>query len=140
MPSAYESTSVPVDRSQSAIRKLLQQYGASDFAFGEAQARGKRNALVTFKHDGLAIRMLVPFREFASRAGAAEKEERRVWRVIFHTLKARMVAVEAEVETLEQAFLAHVVNPASGMTVYEELSSRGELALPRPLPALEAGE
>lgn len=137
---AYADTSVPVANSHASIRKLLQDYGASDFRFGESLGvDATRVAVVEFVHEGLAVRMRVPFREHSGRAGAAEKEERRIWRVIFHTLKARLVAVEAGVETLEEAFLAHVVNPATGRTVYESLSTDGLLQLPAPLPALPHG-
>ena len=55
-------------------------------------------------------------------------------------LKARMVAVEEEVETFEQAFLPHLLNPQTGRTIYEQLAEDGHVELPAPLLALPAPE
>lgn len=137
---AYESTSVSVDKSQSEIRKLLLDYGASRFLFGEEERDGVRWVGIEFGHEGNVVRMSVPLkmpdekplREKARRAHtktfddiwgeAVEQEARRVWRVIFWSLKARMVAVEEQLETFEQAFLAHLVDPASNLTVWQALA------------------
>lgn len=137
---AYETTSVSVDKSQAEIRKLLLDYGAERFLFGEDVRDGVRWVGIEFGHDGNVVRMSVPLkmpdenplREKARRATtrtfdqilseAVEQEARRVWRVIFWSLKARMVAVEEQLETFEQAFLAHLVDPASNMTVWQALA------------------
>ena len=55
-------------------------------------------------------------------------------------LKARMVAVEENVETFEQAFLAHLLDPRSGRTIYEHLAEDGHVELPAPLLALPSPE
>lgn len=137
----YEDTAVPVERSQAQLRKLLQKFGATGFGFGQDAANGTTRALVQFSHKGLAVRMRAPFdRNRIGRSGGFEREERRVWRILVHNVKARMVAVDAGLETLEEAFLAHVVNPGTGATIYEELSDTGTAALPRPLAALPKGD
>lgn len=138
---AYENTSVPVERSQMHLRKLLQDHGAEGFGFGEQRHNGRRTALIQFQHDAFAVKLAVPFRAVSGSTDrqhqvAEEREERRIWRVIFHVLKARMVAVEDGVETFEQAFLPHIVNPRTGRTVYDELAQHGRLELPSALPAL----
>lgn len=137
---AYENTDVPVSRSQGHIRDLLRKHGAQQFSFSEAEMLdGTRLATVDFVHQGHAVRIRVPLRppdpddirkrvqRARSRtreqieADAYEQEERRIWRVLFHTLKARLVVVEEGVETFEQAFLAHLVDPATGLTVWERV-------------------
>lgn len=155
---AYETTNVPVDRSQGGIRRLLQKHGADRFAFGQDVVGEQTFALVRFVHEGNEVRLRVPLKEPAAEAvrrkaksskkgvGVAhdalmEQEERRIWRVVHYLLKSRMEAVEEDVETFVQAFLAHVVNPSSGRTVYEELVESGTVELPAPIgaPALPAG-
>lgn len=151
---AYEGTSVPVDKSQGAIRKLLRGYGAERFAFGQDLIGGTTYAVVRFVVEGNEVRLRVPVKEptpeeirerarrakkRAAYADPFEQEERRIWRVIHYNLKARMEAVENDVETFVQAWLAHVVNPATGRTIYEELAETGRVELPAAL-ALEAGE
>lgn len=134
---AYETTDVPVSRSQGHIRDLLRKHGAQQFSFSEAEVDGQRLATVDFIQHGHAVRIRVPLRppdpetveSKAKRArsrtreqiadDAYDQEERRIWRVLFHNLKARMVVVEEGVETFEQAFLAHLVDPHSGQTLWE---------------------
>ena len=42
-------------------------------------------------------------------------------------LKARLEAVEEDVETFEQAFLSHLVNPGTNLTVWEEITETGKI-------------
>lgn len=154
---AYENTSVPVERSQAEIRKLLAKHGSSRFAFGEERDDvGQRWAAISFTYGSHAVRMRVPLklvderavRSTAQRARSRtadeirdqmyEQEEKRIWRVIAWNLKARMVAVEEGVETFEEAFLAHLWNPATGRTIYEQLAEDGRVELAAPLLALPA--
>ena len=148
---AYDSTSVPVERSQGAIRDLLRKFGAKGFSFNEARAKDvegaeKRIAMVEFLHSDQHVRILVALKmpdpaliHAKSRRARVKtyevildeemaQEERRIWRVLFHTIKARMVAVEEKVETFEEAFLAHLVDPATNRTLYQTMR-----------PALDAG-
>jgi hypothetical protein len=72
-----------------------------------------------------------------------EQEERRIWRVLYWSIKARMEAVEEGVETFQQAFLAHLVDPSTNRTLWEQVRSSveaGALQVGGPgLPALTAG-
>jgi hypothetical protein len=152
---AYESTSVPVERSQGEIRKLLTGHGVERLGFGEERDEtGQRWAAVSFSYSARSVRMRVPLKIVdektvlvkAQRARSKtrneirnvlyEQEERRIWRVLAWNLKARLVAVQEDVETFEEAFLAHLVNPATNRTIYQELSEEGTVALPIPLLAL----
>lgn len=154
---AYEATTVPVERSQGEIRKLLIKAQVGQLAFGEDRDEtGQRWAAVTFRHGPYAVRMRVPLKVVDERAVGAkymrarsksrdeirdalyEQEEKRIWRVMAWNLKARMVAVEEDVETFEQAFLPHLLNPQTGRTIYEQLAEDGHVELPAPLLALPA--
>ena len=149
---AYSSTTVPVERSQAEIRKLLGLHGAQRFAFGEeTDDAGVRWAAVTFTHGGLVVRMRVPHKPVDERAirskvqrartktfedfeaEMVEQEARRIWRVMAWNLKARLVSVEEGVETFAEAFLAHLVNPQTGQTVYEDLADTGIVELGQPI-------
>ncbi len=148
--SAYSSTSVSVASSQDSIRTLLRRFDADGFSFREQAANvdgaDTRVVAMEFTHNGHFIRMLVALKppdenEIAAKTRRARtktyevirdegyaQEERRIWRVLFHGLKARLVAVEEKVETFEQAFLAHLVDPATNRTLYETMR-----------PAIDAG-
>jgi hypothetical protein len=110
---AYETTSVPVEKSQAEIRKLLALHGATRFAFGEeTDAADVRWAGVTFAHAGLVVRLRVPHKPVDQRAigfkvqrarsktfaefeaEAIEQEAKRIWRVLAWNLKARLVSVQ----------------------------------------------
>lgn len=135
---AYEATDVGVEKSQGEIRKLLHAKGAANFSFGEGVSDGIEWAVVEFVHTDQRVRIQVPLKPVDQRLVSAklqrtrtrtrdqivrdiaEQEARRIWRVLFHGLKARMVAVEEGVETFEEAFLAHLVDPVSGRTLWEQ--------------------
>ena len=67
------------------------------------------------------------------RAELDEQEARRIWRVIAWNLKARLVAVEEGVETFAEAFLAHILDPRTNTTLYEQLADTGTIDLGRPI-------
>ncbi|MGH8921871.1 MAG: hypothetical protein ACRD0H_26610, partial [Actinomycetes bacterium] len=162
---AYEATEVAVEKSQAEIRKLLYGHGAVNFSFGEARHAGQPWALVEFVHQDQAVRVQVAhkpvntrlLREKVNRSRSRsedqirrdleEQEARRIWRVLFHGLKARLVSVEEGVETFEEAFLAHLVDPVTGRTIWEQakhLVESGALKIGGPgvsvgQPALGAG-
>lgn len=140
--SAYRDTEVSPERSQMAIRKLLQQYGctaiavAEDFKKGEIQLRFAH--LFEGSDRGMIVRMVVHFpkvpvnysryrnRENAEQA-AREQECRQGWRVIYHSIKSRLESVIFGVETFEEAFLAHL----EVVTTEGQKMTMGEWALPR---------
>ena len=156
---AYETTTVPVEKSQGELRKLLAGHQASRFAFGEeTDSAGVAWAAVSFAHGSHAVRMRVPHKPVDPRAVSrklmrarsktkadiehelVEQEARRIWRVMAWNLKARLVAVEEGVETFEEAFLAHLIDERTGQTIYEQLVQDGRVELAAPLmPALMPG-
>lgn len=141
---AYEKTVVPVERSQGEIRKLLYRHGATNFAFTETVVEGTHRAAVDFVLMEQRVRVRVPLRSpdpKVVRAKATnartrtaadierdlfEQEAKRIWRVMFHVLKARLVSVEEGVETFEEAFLAHIVDPMTGLTMWDAVQGAVE--------------
>lgn len=134
---AYATTDVGVDKSQGEIRKLLLAHGAANFSFGEGAVNGCLWAIVEFVHHDHLVRVRVSLKEPDTKVvnnkvqrtrtrtrtqivnDLVEQEARRIWRVLFHGLKARLVSVEEGVETFEQAFLAHLVDPVTNQTLWD---------------------
>lgn len=119
---------------------MLVKYGADHFSFGESRS----HAEVGFVFGALAVRMRVPIRPMTEDetrawarkrrvgmekavAGRHEAEGRRVWRVLYWLLKTRMEAIEAGVETFQEAFLAHLLDPRTDQTVMEAMLERGAM-------------
>lgn len=132
MPYAKE-TSVPTSRSRAEIEDAVTRFGADGFMSGQ----DGRHVVVAFKAHGrqVALRMTVPdpaefsrtptgkARSASDAKAAAEKEDRRRWRSLALAIKAKLVAVEDEIETFESAFMAHIVMP-DGLTVGEHIAPR----------------
>jgi hypothetical protein len=131
---AYNDTNVPVEKSQQELRELLRKFGAMQFSFGE----GRDWAGLEFVHDEQLVRVRCPLRQpddrqissynKAAHTPTAEsvmrlldKEAMRVWRVLVWTVKARLVAVEEGLETFEQSFLSHLVDPSSDKTLWQAM-------------------
>jgi hypothetical protein len=154
---AYETTTVSVENSQAAIRKLLVGYGCEDFQFGESRRDGDRIAAIGFRSRDRAVRMRVTLKppkpmdvsKKVTRARSKtrediieelyEQEARRIWRVLHWNLKTRMEAIAEGVETFEEAFLAHLLDERTGRTIYESLVDDGRVELAAPLLQLESG-
>lgn len=139
---AYETTTVSVSSSQEHIRKVLRGHGAVRTAFGESfediddQAG---HAAVEFVHCDTLVRVYAPLRRPPAKLVSdkvnrsrtkdrdaiveelVEQEAKRIWRVLHWTIKARMEAVAEGLETFEQAFLPHIVDPASDQTLWERI-------------------
>jgi hypothetical protein len=122
-------TSVPVERSQAEIRKILSKYKATGFAFGE---QGNR-AVIMFEMTGRRIKFILPLpnppSSHASQASVKTYEQlcRSSWRSLVLAIKAKLECVESGIATLEQEFMAHIVLP-NGKTVSEVMSPQISLA------------
>lgn len=113
-----EKTSVPIDRSQSEIKKILEKYGASGFAYGESGS----TAVVMFEMIRRRIKFVLPMphkpSSCATQASIKTYEQlcRTRWRCLVLAIKAKLECVESGITTLEQEFMAHIVLP-NGSTV-----------------------
>lgn len=113
-------TSVPIDRSQAEIKKILSKYGATGFAYGEQGTR----AVVMFEMAARRIKFILPMPNppspNATLASTKTYEQlcRSRWRCLVLAIKAKLECVESGITTLEQEFMAHIVLP-NGKTVGE---------------------
>lgn len=141
-----EGTTVAADRSRLELERLLQKFGADQFAAGWDGATG--STMVAFRLSGRQVRLDVWIPPASSdlfwstpagrkRSATAaheeyEKEVRRRWRSLVAVVKAKLVAVEEGISTLEREFLADMVT-GDGRTVEQVirplLDSDGPLQL-----------
>lgn len=136
-----ENTSVPADRTRGEIEKLVQKYGAHEFASGWTAER----AVVLFTMRERRIRFNLPMPDLNDKkfvktatgqprtATAAkqmfDQEIRRLWRALLLSVKAKLEAVESGIAEFDQEFMAQIVMP-DGLTV-------GEHMIPKIVRALE---
>jgi hypothetical protein len=151
-------TTVSVINSKAEIEKTITRYGANNFASGWDKDRGM--AMVQFTLSDRVIRFLIPLpdpkdKEFTTtetgrdrNPNAAEKAweqaQRQRWRALNLAIKAKLEMIDSGIETVEQAFCAHIVLP-DGSTVGEFVIPQIALAyerkeMPSILPMLEAPE
>lgn len=97
-----ETTKVPIAQSRAEIEKLLKAAKATRVITMDDHLE----AIVMFMLAGRLIKIVVPI------AGNATDQVRRSrWRALLLTIKAKREAIENDIETVEQAFLSHVVLP-----------------------------
>lgn len=152
MASNYaKGTQVSIARSKEELERTLRNRGASGFMAGWED--GNEFHVVAFKLAERLIRLTVPrswpddhkrtptglVRTDTAATKAAEDEERRRWRSLLLVIKARLVAVDDGVETLETAFLPWVVLPG-GQTIAEWIGPQLDVAYAtNEMPALLPG-
>ena len=109
-------TDVPVDRSQSEIRSLLQRYGADGFMFAETHEQAQ--LAFKMKDRRIVFRLPLPTRDEFSKPGAWEQAMRTKWRSLLLCIKAKLATVATGIESFDDAFMAHIMLP-SGETMSE---------------------
>lgn len=136
MPQYASDTKVSPEQTLMDIRKTLTKYNANGFSIAEDE----KHVGVIFNMEGRRVRFVVPLPERNNKdyqhlrnngkvkAGqfSPEKYEQAIrqrWRALLLTIKAKLESVESEIETFEEAFLAHIVLP-DGRTM-------GDVALPQ---------
>lgn len=122
-------TKVPIDRSQGEIRRILERYEATGFAFGE---QGDRS-LVMFQMRQRMIKFILPMPP-KPKAGSTEASRRtyeqlcRVrWRGLVLAIKSKLECVESGIASFENEFMAQIVLP-NGKTVGETMAPQIERA------------
>ncbi len=149
-----QNTEVSVEKSKQEIERLVSKYGAKSFVYGWDDD-GNR-AVVQFDASDRRVRFVIPVPRITDREithtpkgrvrsrPQAQKEhqqaQRRSWRALVLIIKAKLEAVESNVTTFEEEFLAHIVLP-DGQTVGEWVQPQLESAysgegMPEPLPQL----
>lgn len=138
-------TTVAPEQTLMDIRKVLTRYKATGFGIVEDSTR----VGVTFDMQGRRVRFVVPLPDRKSkeylyttngaswvRGGVNEKKYeqgiRQRWRALLLTIKAKLESVESQIETFEEAFMAHLVLPDN--------RTMAEIAIPQIKLAYESGK
>ena len=135
---AYEQTTVPVARSQEAIRKLILQNGGTGVAFISQPPTEAFEAYVPIKGKDYHVRIQAeckPEGRVRHRRGQPidpfEQDCRRIWRVLYHHVKSIYEASNSGVMEFRRLVLAFIVT-SDGKTV-------GDHILPKLDAAIEKG-
>lgn len=126
-------TSVSPEKSRQEIETILKRYGATSFAYASTPDK----SMIGFQAAGRMIRFMLPMPSLASfkryrRKGAysdtirTDKQQqdaydqacRQRWRALSLAIKAKLEAVESEISTFEEEFMAQIVLP-NGQTMAE---------------------
>lgn len=126
MATYAKTTTVSPEKSRAEIEQTLTRYGADRFMYATEPGR----AVVMFELKGRVVRFVIPIpagsefkyyrrtnayhdteRTEKQQNEAWAQEVRRRWRALCLCIKARLEGVESGIETLEEAFLAHMVLP-----------------------------
>lgn len=149
MATYASQTTVAPERSRAEIERTLQRYGADGFAY--AWEGGK--AMIAFKANGKQVRFMLPIppredynyternRRRTKLQGdkAHDQAVKQRWRALALSIKAKLEAVEADIVTFEEEFLAHFVLP-DGQTVGERLGPQLDTIGTKQLPSLVHGQ
>ncbi len=120
-----QHTKVPVTRSKAQIEETLQRYGASAFQAGWCDGLEMIEFVIGTTRIRMALQIAV-----CDDGTPNEKQHRQQWRAMLLVIKAKLEAVESEISTLEEEFLAWAVAP-NGKTL-------GEMMIPQ-LEAMNTG-
>jgi hypothetical protein len=139
----YQDTSVPVGRTQEALRKLMQDNKGFGLAIvSEQDLAGKEpptegfEAAISINETPYRIRVKASLRrpnKYTSdrqKQLFREQEERRVWRVLYYHMKSVFEAHNSGVMELREMMLPYIIVPATNKTI-------GQHILPRMKEALE---
>ncbi len=127
-----QNTTVSPEKSLAEIQATLKRYGATKFGFMEDDA----NIILVFEMQNRRVKFRVPLpdltdfeaqrvrlNKYATRpatpqekAATRDQVVHQRWRALLLVIKAKLESVESGIETLDQAFMAHLVLP-SGETL-----------------------
>ena len=119
----YKNTKVNSIKTMMEVQKLLTKFGIKEKRLTQ---QGGDNSFFEFiirkdKDTSLMIKIKIPFieKEVGSRYDKSiEYDEERSFRYFYHYLKALLSAKEAEIYSLEEIFMAHIVMPLpNGQTI-----------------------
>jgi hypothetical protein len=108
-------TKVPVNQTRAEIEAILAKFGATSFAFAKHPDR----ATVMFEASSRRVRFELSLPTAETDAQTAKLHRER-WRALFLAIKAKLVSVDTEIETFEDAFMSHIVLD-DGSTVGESI-------------------
>lgn len=129
-PTYASGTDVSSSRSREEIERTVAKFGADQFISGFDKDR----AMVAFTINGRQVRFILPLpdrndpafaktptgqkRTANAAAKAWDQSVRESWRALAAVIKAKLIAVDAQIVSFEQEFAMHMVLP-NGSTVAE---------------------
>ena len=140
------STSVSVEKSQQEVQRILRNYGADRFGTME----DRESAHLMFEYNKLTIQITVPLpkreefentdtgrtRKKTQIDQAYEQAVRQRWRALVLAVKAKLEAVESEISTIEQEFMAFVIMPDGKRLGDKIIPQLGKMAETGEMPKL----
>jgi len=132
---AYEETDVAVSRSQEQVRRLIYMHRGTGLMLISQAPREGFEAMVDLEGAAYQIRVMATCRKVESFdrqgrsrtpkiiEGMREREERRVWRVLYYHLKAMFEAADSGVIDIRDVIMPYVVL-RDGMTLSDHIKPR----------------
>lgn len=120
-----ERTEVPAAKTRMDIEKILQKYGATGFLCGWLDD-GTAGVMFQMNNRHIRFTLKMPPQD----AKAVEQQVRQKWRALFLVIKAKLEAVESEIEEFDEAFLGQIVLPDKA-TVFQHMGQQLELTYER---------
>jgi hypothetical protein len=124
---AYGTTSVPVERSQSAIRDLVMTRGGSGIAFIEQPPMEGFHCMMPI--DGVTYTVRIQAHVPEDSRDVAQ-DRRRIWRVLYYHLKSVFESSASGVMEFREMMLPYIVT-TNGQTVGERILPNLEKAIQR---------
>lgn len=142
------NTQVPIERSRAELERILKRYGAKEMSTFSSD----EIAAVSFVAHGRKVRFTLHLardsdapekhkrKRYSSKLrtyvpGVArvdiwcDKENRRRWRSLLLSIKAKLEAVSSGVADFDEEFLANIVTHDGKATIYEALKMAGSSGL-----------
>lgn len=130
---AYQYTDVAPEKSQGQIKRLMLDHGASNIQFASSYEPMRIEGFqvsVMIESKPYGVRIAVPVKE-KKNAQAQDQEVRRVWRVLYHHVKAIFEAADSGVIDIRELLLPYFVT-RDGQTVGKKLLADLPLAIEAP--------
>jgi hypothetical protein len=139
---AYEHTEVPVARTQEALRRLIQAHKGFGLAVvSEQDPTGKEASQEGFQAkvliDGVPyivkimakVKSAPKYSSDRQKEIFREREERRIWRVLYYHMKSVFEASDSGVMEFREMMLPYIVMPRDGRTIAEHILPKLAAAL-----------
>lgn len=100
-----ERTSIPLERSKAEIEKLVTKYGATGFMSAWQQG----SSFIAFLMAGKQLKFIMP--PVDKKAKDPAQEERRLWRALLLSVKAKLESSASGISSFQYEFMANIVMP-----------------------------
>lgn len=112
----YAQTEINIEKSKIQINELLKKFGVSGIQWTWLDNMEVLRFIHTFEFEGVKhqIGYEIQIPEMGIKRGRAyekrlERNDKQAYRIVWHVLKARFVAVESGLKTFEEEFLSDII-------------------------------